>query len=111
MASRSPVRIFGAGTWRGHRSLHSGLIPTTTAVLNGRSAQGCRALRRWQVRLHVEPPFPLIAADREQIVTLHPELVITGRVSDAETGRPLPKFRLIRGHKYEGTGRDLLGRE
>src|SRR5262249_24055543 len=44
--------------------------------------------------------FPLTASDREQVVALQPELVITGRVTDAETGRPLPKFRLIRGTKH-----------
>ena len=45
---------------------------------------------------------PLTAADREQIITLYPELVITGRVTDAETGRPLPRFRLIRGQRTNG---------
>ncbi len=43
---------------------------------------------------------PLTASDREQVITLHPELVITGRVTDAETGRPVPGFRLILGQKY-----------
>ena len=55
---------------------------------------------------------PLIASDREQVVTLYPELVISGRVTDAETGRPLPRFRLIPGGRnYEATGSDPLGRE
>ncbi len=43
---------------------------------------------------------PLTASDREQVIALHPELVITGRVTDAETGRPVPGFRLVRGQKY-----------
>ena len=42
---------------------------------------------------------PLTAEDREHVITLYPELVITGRVTDAQTGRPLPRFRLIRGQK------------
>ena len=32
-----------------------------------------------------------------QVITLDPELVISGRVTDAATGRPVPAFRLIRG--------------
>jgi beta-lactamase regulating signal transducer with metallopeptidase domain/thiol-disulfide isomerase/thioredoxin len=43
---------------------------------------------------------PLTASHREQIITLYPELVITGRVTDAETGGPVPGFRLVRGQKY-----------
>jgi len=45
---------------------------------------------------------PLSASDREQVITLYPELVVSGRVTDAETGRQVPKFRLIRGFKGEG---------
>jgi hypothetical protein len=42
----------------------------------------------------------LTASQREQTVTLHPKLVIRGRVTDAETGRPVPKFRAVRGWKW-----------
>ena len=41
----------------------------------------------------------LTASGREQTVTLHPKLVVSGRVTDAETGRPLLNFRVVRGTK------------
>ena len=72
-------------------------------------AQGRRALRHRQVGYMSSRHVPLTASDREQVVTLHPELVITGRVTDAETGRPLPKFRLIRGQTYERAARRPTG--
>ena len=39
----------------------------------------------------------LTASEREQTVILYPKLVISGRVTDAETGRPVPTFRAIKG--------------
>ncbi|HWE38822.1 MAG TPA: M56 family metallopeptidase, partial [Isosphaeraceae bacterium] len=39
----------------------------------------------------------LIASDREYIVVLHPSLVISGRVTDAETGKPLPECAAVEG--------------
>jgi peroxiredoxin len=41
--------------------------------------------------------MPLKASDAEQIVTLDPELVISGSVTDAVTGRPVPRFHVIQG--------------
>ena len=39
----------------------------------------------------------LTASDTEQIVTLHPELQISGTVTDAESGATITKFTLIQG--------------
>ncbi len=39
----------------------------------------------------------MTAGDTEHRVTIDPTLVISGRVTDAETGRPVPAFRLVRG--------------
>ena len=39
----------------------------------------------------------LTASEREQTVILYPELKITGRVTDAKTGQPVPKFRVVKG--------------
>ncbi len=47
--------------------------------------------------------LPLIASEREQVVTLHPPLVITGRVTDAETGQRLPKCVIIEGVGFAGS--------
>ena len=39
----------------------------------------------------------LTASEREQTVIIYPELKITGRVTDAKTGEPVPKFRVVKG--------------
>ena len=54
--------------------------------------------------------IPLTASEREQTVILYPKLVISGRVTDAETGRPVPKFRVVQGRQVEMAGRDQLVR-
>ena len=47
----------------------------------------------------------LTHSDEEQVVTLDPELVISGRVTDAATGRPLPTFRVVRGLEFSNSPR------
>ncbi len=47
--------------------------------------------------------LPLIASEREQVITLNSRLVITGRVTDAATGQPLPKCLLIQGVGFQGS--------
>jgi peroxiredoxin len=95
--------FFGVDSWRGHRSIHfqvntdkDGRFEWKGApkdvVIYGAGKFGYMSSRN----------IPLTAADREQVITLHPQLVITGRVSDAETGQPLPKFRLVQGRPIEG---------
>ena len=44
--------------------------------------------------------FPLTASDREQTIILYPKLVITGRVTDAKSGRPVPRFRVVQGRVF-----------
>lgn len=43
----------------------------------------------------------LVAGGEEQVVTLYPELVISGRVLNAETKKNVESFRIIRGQKQE----------
>jgi protocatechuate 3,4-dioxygenase beta subunit len=43
----------------------------------------------------------LSPGEEEQVVTMNPELVITGRVTDAATGKPLPAFTIRRGQLLE----------
>ena len=42
-------------------------------------------------------PVSLTASDQERVVTLDPGLVISGSVTDAVTGKPVPRFRVIQG--------------
>ena len=93
--------IVGADTWRRRRTLS--LRATTGA--DGRfewrgAARDVVVYDAFKRGYMSSRQVPLIASDREHAITLHPELVITGRVTDAETGRPVPGFRLILGRKY-----------
>ncbi len=92
--------FFGADTWRGHRSLRLHIITDKDGRFEWRNAPKDVVLydagkAGYMSSRHV----PLTADDRDHIITLHPELVVTGRVTDAQTGRPLPRFRLIRGQQ------------
>jgi beta-lactamase regulating signal transducer with metallopeptidase domain/thiol-disulfide isomerase/thioredoxin len=91
-------------TWRGYHSIDLRSETDSEGRLTWRSAppdivlydigktgfMSCRA-------------FPLIASEREQVVTLRPKLMITGRVTDAATGRPLPKCLIIEGVGFLGS--------
>ena len=46
----------------------------------------------------------LAPSEREHTIVLHPELVISGRVTDAETGRLLPNSHLVPGRWSKGRG-------
>jgi beta-lactamase regulating signal transducer with metallopeptidase domain/protocatechuate 3,4-dioxygenase beta subunit len=47
-------------------------------------------------------PVSLTASQKEHVVTLGPGLVISGAVTDAVTGKPVPRFRVIQGLELEG---------
>ena len=55
------------------------------------------------------PTPQLTASEREQTVTLYPKLVISGRVTDAETGRPVLKFRVVKGLEARSAGTRSTG--
>ncbi len=92
--------FFGADTWRGHRSMVPGQhrgdgrfewrSAPKDVVLYSAGNYGYMSSRN----------VPMTASDKEQVITLYPELVIAGRVTDAETGRPVTRFRVVRGQKY-----------
>ena len=56
-------------------------------------------------------PVSLTASDQEHVVTLDPELVISGSVTDAVTGKPVPRFRVIQGLDQPRRGRGPRGQE
>jgi beta-lactamase regulating signal transducer with metallopeptidase domain len=86
--------------WRGHRSIEFRAETDQDGRLAWRSAP--RDAVRYNIGkedyMWVEPE--LTASDRVQTVTLHAKLVISGRVTDAETGRPVSKFRVVQGRKW-----------
>jgi len=104
-----------ADTWRGHRSSLRVRAQTDAAgrLLRGETDAAGRFawtsapsddvlfdiwkdgyMQRWRI--------PLKASNTEQVVTLDPELVISGSVTDAVTGTPVPRFRVIQGFEFEG---------
>jgi thiol-disulfide isomerase/thioredoxin/protocatechuate 3,4-dioxygenase beta subunit len=93
-----------AGTWRGHDTLRVRIqidAPAQTDA-GGRfiwtsapsDAVHFAIFKHGYMR---QQSLPLTAADQEQVVTLDPELVISGTVTDATTGQPVPHFRVIQG--------------
>ena len=95
--------FFGVESWRGHRSIHFQVNTGMEGRFEWRNSPNDVVFySTWKFGYMSSRNNPLTAADREQIITLHPQIVITGRVIDAETGQPLPKFRLIQGYRIEG---------
>ncbi len=45
---------------------------------------------------------PMTASDEEHVVVLNPDQVASGTVTDASTGKPIPRFRAIRGIVFSG---------
>jgi protocatechuate 3,4-dioxygenase beta subunit len=91
------ARIF-ADTWRGHRSINFRTDTDANGRFEWRSAPKDVVLYDL-IKQDYMPgrSTPLTASEREQTVILYPELVITGRVTDAETGQPVPKVRVVKG--------------
>ena len=106
------------GTWRGHDSLLRVGAQTEVAWRSTWNAQTDAAGRfTWTsapsdaMLFHIfkdgylrKEPVSLTASDQEHVVTLDPGLVISGSVTDAVTGKPVPRFRVIQGSQPERQG-------
>ncbi len=94
----------GANTWREYRSIEFRAETDRDGRFEWRSAP--KDVVRYNIGkedfMGIQPE--LTASGQEQTVTLHPKLVISGRVTDAGTGRPVSKFRVVQGWKW-GRGR------
>ncbi len=92
-----------ADTWRGNRSIHFRVDTDKDGRFEWRSAPKDVVLYDiGQDGYMASRGVPLTASDREQTVILYPKLVISGRVTDAVTGRPVPKFRVVQGRPIVG---------
>ena len=99
------------GTWRGHDSLLRIGAQSEVPWRSTWNAQTDAAGRfTWTsapsdaMLVHIfkdgylrREPVSLTASDQEHVVTLDPGLVISGSVTDAVTGKPVPRFRVIQG--------------
>ena len=93
-----------AQTWRGYHSIDLRKETDSEGRFAWRSAPPDAVLYDiGKTGFMSSRAIPLIASEREQVVTLHPKLVITGRVTDAETGQPLPKCLIIEGVGFVGS--------
>ena len=91
-----------ADTWRGHRSINFRAQTDRDGRFEWRSAPKDAVLYDFLKEGFMRGRLtPLTPSDREQTIILYPKLVIAGRVTDAATGRPLPKFRVVKGWKSE----------
>jgi beta-lactamase regulating signal transducer with metallopeptidase domain/protocatechuate 3,4-dioxygenase beta subunit len=104
------------GKWRGHESLLRIGAQTEVAWRSTFNAQTDAAGRfTWSsapsdaMLVHIfkdgylrREPISLTASEEEHVVTLAPTLVISGSVTDAVTGKPVPRFRVIQGLVFEG---------
>ena len=93
-----PRATIAAATWRNERSLDLRIDSGPDGRFEWRGAPADAVV--YDV---FKPGFmsrrgvTLAPTNAEQVITLDPELIISGRVSDAATGRPLPRFRVVRG--------------
>jgi hypothetical protein len=91
-----------ADTWRGNRSIQFRVNTDQDGRFVWRSApKDVVMYDMGQEGYMASRQVPLTASDREHVITLHPKFLITGRVTDAETGRPVLTVRVVRGRRYE----------
>jgi RNA polymerase sigma factor (sigma-70 family) len=93
---------FAADTWRAHRSIHFRAETGPDGRVEWLSAPKDEVLydignSTYMWSRHVA----LTASEREQTVILRSKLVISGRVTDAETNRLVPAFRVVQGQQDE----------
>jgi len=94
--------FFRADTWRTHRSIHFQAKTGPDGRVEWRSAPKDAVLYDIRKSEYMSSRRgALTASEHEQTVILYPKLVISGRVTDAETGRPLPAFRVVQGQRFE----------
>lgn len=107
-----PGAMVAADTWRGHRSLSFRLDTDAEGrwrwdeapeddVLFDFGKEGFMYSRRQ----------PLRPSDREQTITLRRPLTVRGTVTDAETGQPIERFRVLSGIDWGRGGEPYFRRD
>jgi hypothetical protein len=92
-----------ADTWRGHRSLEWRVDTNAEGRFEWNEAPPDEVLidmgkqHYMSVRNYVMSP-----SEQEYEITMPPELKISGKVVDAETGEPIPEFKLLTGIDWGG---------
>ncbi len=110
-AHGKPVAKAGvaADTWRGYRSLRLRTETDANGEIVWNSAPAdtmlCDIFKQGYMSVR---HTPVKAAEEVQVITLPSELVISGRVTDASTGRPIKRFQIHSGLQFANSPRDLL---
>ena len=85
---------FVVGTWRGYKTLQVRLVTDETGRVEWTSAPEdtvqCGVVR-WG---YMSVSMPLVASNEEHVITLPPPVVISGKVTNAKTGEPIPAFEV-----------------
>ncbi len=104
--------MVAADTWREHRSLDFRVDTDKDGRFQWRGAPDDAVLFHVVKNGFLRHPIRLTQSADEQVITLDPELVISGRVTDSKTGKPVPRFRLIQGIAFpNGPGVHWMGQE
>ena len=91
------ARLF-ADTWRGHRSITFRAGTDAGGRIEWRGAPKDAVLYDLLKQDYMpRRKTTLTASAGEQTIILYPELKIAGRVTDARTGQPVPRFRVVKG--------------
>ncbi len=95
-----------ADGWRGYRSLDQRGKTDADGRFAWRGAPGDAVLYAFgKEGFQGQHQVPLIAGDREHVIAPRPSLVVGGRVTDADTGRPLPDCVAIQGFDSGAPGK------
>ncbi|MBN2182382.1 MAG: carboxypeptidase regulatory-like domain-containing protein [Sedimentisphaerales bacterium] len=95
----------GADTWRGHRSLQWRVETDADGRFVWNEAPSDEVLIDMYKRNYMSVrDYGMRASDKEYVITMYPELKVHGKVTDQQTGRPIPDFQLMPGIDW-GNGR------
>ncbi len=99
-AAGNPVAgaFVASDTWRGYRSLIWRVDTDAEGRFEWNEAPADEVLIDMGKRKYMSVrSYGMSASDEEHVVTMPPELKISGKVVDAETGEPIAEFKLLTG--------------
>ena len=99
----------GASNWRGHETIQFRPQTDRDGRLEWRSAPKDAVRYNIWKEDYMGMQAELTASEREQTVTLHPKLVVSGRVTDAETGRARAEVPRRQGLEVDDHGTTSIG--
>lgn len=97
-----PGAVMATDTWRSHRTLAFRANADAEGRIQWQSAPDDTILCDFLKTEYMSTRnMPIAASDEEHVVTLHPPLTISGAVTDAATGEPVPAFEVRMGYRWQ----------